>query len=263
MRKTLYGLMVTAVALAATGRATAQADAKAVIEKAITAHGGKELLDKYPAGKSKFKGEMSVMGLDITFEGSAAQGPGQFKLEMVADIAGQKLTVVQIVDGQKVKTKQSLGGMEIPNMADDAQLDELRFSVVGQEMAQLTPLLANAKKYSLKVVPDEDVDGKKAAVVVVTAKLDEKGEKTKDVKMYFDKTTYLLVKTARKGLTPGDPEGKEALQESILSDYKSIDGIQIAMKTVNYVDGKKFMTMTSSDHVNLEKLEKKDINLDD
>jgi hypothetical protein len=263
MRKTLYGLMVTAVAVAATGRATAQADAKAVIEKAITAHGGKELLDKYPASKSKFKGDMSVMGLDITFEGSAAQGPGQFKLEMVADIAGQKLTVLQLVDGQRVKTKQSLGGMDIPNMADDAQLDELRFSVVGQEIAQLTPLLTKAGKYAIKASADEDVEGKKAAVVVVTVKLDEKGEKTKEVKLYFDKDSSLLVKTARKGLTPGDPEGKEALQESILSEFKKIDGLQVAMKTVNYVDGKKFMTITNSEHVNLEKLDKKDINLDD
>ena len=245
------------------GPSFAQADAKAIVEKAIEATGGKELVDKYPASKSKFKGEMSIMGLDITFDGVSVQGPGQFKIEMVADIAGQKLNVVQIVDGAKVKTKQSLGGMDLPNMAGDAELDELRFSVVGQEIAQLTPLLAKPKKFSIKAEADDEVDGKKVSVVTVTAKLDEKGEKSKEIKLYFNKDNALLVKTARKGLAPGDPEGKEAMQETILSDYKKIDGLMIAMKTTNFIDGKKFMTITSTEHTNLEKVDAKEFTIND
>ena len=260
MRNGIYG--VIAIVMLA-GPAFAQGDAKAVIEKAIAASGGKELLDKFPAAKTKFKGDMSIMGLDITFEGTSVQAPGQYKLEMVADVMGQKLNVIQIVDGVKVKTKQTFGGMDLPNTAGEAELDELRFSVVGQEIGQLTPLLAKPKKFTLKAEADEDVGGKPAAVVTVTVKIDDKGEKTKDVKLFFDKESNLLVKTSRKGLTPGDPDGKEAMQESVISDYKKIDGMMVAMKTTNYIDGKKFMTITSSEHKSLEKVDKKEFALDE
>lgn len=261
-----YGILAVAVATAfavAAGPSYAQADAKAIIEKAIAAHGGKELLDKYPASRSKFKGDLSIAGMDISFEGSSVQAPGQFRLDMVADIAGQKLNVVQIVDGAKVKVKQSLGGMELPNTAGEAEMEELKFSVIGQEIATFTPLLAKPKKYSMKAEADEEVDGKKASVVTVTAKLDEKGDKTKDVKLYFDKTTNLLVKTSRKGLAPGEMDGREVPQESYMSDFKKIDGLMVAMKTVNFIDGKKFMTLTATEHVNLEKVDKKEFSLDD
>lgn len=260
MRNGIYG--VIAIIMLA-GPAWAQGDAKAVIEKAIAAAGGKERLEKFPASKNKFTGEMSIMGLDIKFEGTSIQAPGQFKLEMVADVMGQKLNVTQIVDGSKVKTKQSLGGAELPSQAGEAEMDELRFSVVGQEISSLTPLLAKPKKYTLKAGADENVGDKPAAVVTVTAKLDDKGDKTKEVKLYFDKESGLLVKTSRKGLAPGDPDGKEALQESVLSDYKLIDGIKVAMKTTNYIAGNKFMTITSSEHNLLEKVDKKEFLLDE
>ena len=260
MRNGILGV-IAAVAFAAP--TYAQADAKAIVEKAIEAMGGKELLDKFPASKTKFKGDMSIMGLDITFEGNSVQAPGQFKLEMVADVGGQKLTVVQIVDGAKVKTKQSLGGMDLPTMGGDAEMDELRFSVVGQEIAQLTPLLAKPKKFTIKAEADDEIDGKKASVVTVTAKLDEKGEKTKEMKLYFDKTTSMLVKTSRKGLAPGDPDGKEALQETVMSEFKKIDGVMVAMKSTNFIDGKKFMTITSTEHKNLEKVDAKEFSIND
>jgi hypothetical protein len=260
MRATMFGLATLLVVCDPAG--VWAADPKDTIDAAIKAHGGKELLDKYPASKSKFAGDMSVMGLDISFEGSSVQAQGQFKLDMTADISGQKLVVSQIVNGTKVKTKQSIGGMDLPDMANEAQLDELRFSVVAQEIGRLTPLLAKPKTFSLKAEADEEVDGKKATVVTVTAKVGEKGEKTRDVKLYFDQKTNLLVKTARKGLAPGDPDGGEVPQESLLADYKKIDGLMIPMKTTSVIDGKKFMTMTVSEHVNLEKVDPKEFEMD-
>src|SRR6188472_1316975 len=73
-----YGILAVAVVTAfavASGPSYAQADAKAIIEKAIAAHGGKELLDKYPASRNKFKGELSILGMDISFEGTSVQAP--------------------------------------------------------------------------------------------------------------------------------------------------------------------------------------------
>jgi hypothetical protein len=254
---------MTAILLAMTfaGPAFSQGDAKAVIQKAIDAHGGKEKIDKYPAAISKFKGEMSVSGLDMTFEGKGAQGPNQYKIELVADVAGQKLTISQAVDGGKVKVKAMLAGMMLPQPEDEAAMEELKFALVNQEISQLTPLIANVKKYSIKSGPDEDVDGKKAATVDVTVKMD--GDKTKEVKLFFDKDSSLLVKYSRKGLSPGAGDGKEALQESVMSDFKVIEGVKVPMKVVNYSDGKKFMSMTQVEYKLLEKLDPKDVKIDD
>jgi hypothetical protein len=238
----------------------AQGDAKAVIEKAIKAHGGKDLLEKFPASSSKFKGEMSIMGLDMTFEGKGVQGPGQYKFELAADVGGQKLSIVQIVDGAKVKTKAMLGGMDLPQPTDEGAIDELKFALINQEVTQLTPLLSNTKKYSIKADADDDVDGKKAATVVVTVKLD--GDKTKEMKLFFDKDNGMLVKFGRNGLSPGG-DGKEVLQESVMSDFKSVDGLMVPMKTVTYIEGKKFMTMQQTEHKILEKLDPKDMKSDD
>lgn len=249
------------LAIAFAGPAFSQADAKTVIQKAIDAHGGKEKIDKYPAAISKFKGEMSISGLDMTFEGKGVQGPNQYKIEILADVAGQKLSISQAVDGGKVKVKAMLAGMTLPQPEDEAAMEELKFALINQEISQLTPLVSNPKKYSIKLGSDEDVDGKKASTVDVTVKME--GDKTKEVKLYFDKDTHLLVKFSRKGLSPGASDGKEALQESVMSDFKVIEGVKVPMKVVNYVDGKKFMSMIQVEYKLLEKLDPKDVKIDD
>ena len=48
-----------------------------------------------------------------------------------------------------------------------------------------------------------------------------------------------------------------------MSEFKKVDGLMVAMKTTSYVDGKKFMTITSTEHKNLEKVDAKEFNLND
>ena len=93
-----YGILAVAVATAfgiAAGPSYAQADAKAVIEKVITAHGGKELLEKYPASRNKFKGELSILGMDIAFENNTGRHEchrsRRERRRRVGDVAGDLL----------------------------------------------------------------------------------------------------------------------------------------------------------------------------
>ena len=72
----------------------------------------------------------------------------------------------------------------------------------------------------------------------------------------------LLVKMARQGLIPGDAEKKEGLLESYVSEYKKIDGIMVSMKVVVNADGNKSLTLTSSEHTHLEKVDDKEFDLD-
>jgi hypothetical protein len=235
MSRWVLGLAVAALAVAPAVRADEAADK--VINDAIKAHGGKEALDKFKAGSSKMKGDMTVLGMDLEFTGDLAyELPNKYKMTILTEVAGQKLTIVQVVNGTRVKN--TLNGMALK--IGDAEKAELAQAAAMQEIAQLTPLLGS-KKYTTKADKEEEVNGKKADVVMVTAK------DFKATKLYFDKESHLLVKTSRKGLAPGMGDPQEVVEETILSDYKAVEGVQTPMKMAVTHDGKKFMNVTVSD----------------
>src|SRR4029079_1897999 len=125
--------------------------------------GGAETLKKYKASKATISGEMSLAGMNMTFTGTTAnEFPSKFRLNLETSIMGQKLEVLQIVSGEKVKNQVKFGAMDVSPPAE--QSDELKNSVVIQNMSQIYPLLDD-KKFTLKAEPDGDVDGKKVAVV--------------------------------------------------------------------------------------------------
>ena len=248
MTRWILGL-AAAIALAAPAPAPAQDDVKKVIEKAVTAHGGTDALKKLKASKAKIQGELSVSGMDLTFEGTtASEYPGKFKVSIDASVMGQKLTILQVANGDKAKTRVSLAGMDLPSGGEDEK-DELKASAALQDMSQIYPLLDD-KKYALKAEADAEVDGKKVAVVGVTI-LDSK----KTVNLAFDKESGLLVKTQRRAKGPAaDGSLKEVDEESFLSDYKKINGLMTPTKMTVKHDGNKFMTYNLSDVENLESL---------
>jgi hypothetical protein len=251
MQKFLF----TAVILALAGSSVRADDPKAIVEKAIKAHGGEEVLNKYPASKSQFKLEMGVGGMDLTFEGTSIQAPGKLKLDMVTTIMGQKLVILQSIKGKEFKTKVKVGDMDVSMEASDSEKEEAQMGLVDAEIQRFTPLL-DAKKFDLRAEKEEEVEGKKVNVITVTPK------EKKEVKLYFDKESGLLVKTARQGLIPGDAEKKEGLLESYMSEYKKIDGIMVSMKVVVNANGNKSLTLTSSEHTHLEKVDDKEFDLD-
>jgi hypothetical protein len=220
-------------------------DAAAVVKKAIDAHGGAAVLDRLRAGTSKLKGDMVVQGTPLEFTGEVVyELPGKFRLRLDLEVGGQKLPVVQVVNGDTVST--TLNGTA--QKLGDAERAELLQSLAMQEVTQFTPLLAG-NKYTLRALPDEDVGGKPAAVVLVSAK------NFKDTKLCFDKGTGLLVKTSRKALAPGNPV--EVTEETVLSEYKKVDGIMTPMKMVVTHDGKKFMTEIITEAKMMEKADPK------
>src|SRR5262249_1684575 len=134
----------------------------------------------------------------------------------------------------------------------------LKTAAVLQEAERLTPLL-DSKKFTIKAGEEEDVNGKKAAVVVVQPKAVKK-----EIKLCFDKESGLLVKTAHKGMGPGeDGQTKEVYEESLASDYQKVKGVQVTTKLVVNHDGKKFMTVKISDYELVEKIDDKEFTTDD
>ncbi len=255
MRSYMLGLVVVFA-----GAAVAAADekAEAVVKKAIEAHGGTAALDKYKAGKSNLKGEMTLPMLgDVPFTGKVAyMSPDKYRMDIEIEIMGQKLVANQVVNGDKVKNKLTLGGQALP--IPDDQKEDLKLVSALQEAENLTPLL-DAKKFEITAAADEDVDGAKASVVAVKIKA-----LNKEAKFYFDQKTNLLVKTARKSKGLGENGAPtEVLEETVHKEFKKVNGVQQPTKMVVTHDGKKFMTVEASDIELLEKLDDKEFAIDD
>jgi hypothetical protein len=250
MSRWFLGLAVAALTVAP---AVADDAANDVVKKSIAAHGGADVLNKLKAGTSKIKGDMTVFGMDLEFTGDLAyELPDKYRMTILTEVAGQKLTIVQVVNGSKVKN--TLNGM--PSKLGDAEKAELAQAAAMQEIAQLTPLIGSTK-YTIKAEKDEDVAGAPASVVLVTAK------DFKATKLFFDKKTNLLVKTSRKGLAPGMGEPQEVSEETVLSDYKKVDGVMTPMKMAVTHDGKKFMNVTVTEAKLTEKADPKSFATDD
>jgi hypothetical protein len=203
-------------------------------------------------------GELVIGGMDVEYTGTLAYHlPDRMRLTISGSYLNEKLVIEQVVNGDKVRNTVRLGDMDVAANGEEEK-EEARFGIVLQEAEQLTPLM-DAKKFTLKTSEDADVNGKKAAVVVI-----QPSAVKREIKMYFDKESGLLLKTANRGrITGDDGESKEVYEEAYGSEYKTINGMQVATKLLINHDGKKFMTVDMSDVEVLEKIGDKEFTTDD
>ena len=216
-------------------------DCKAVIDKAIKAHGGVEKLTKFTGGRSKSKGAIELGGgLNFTSE-SAFQHPDKFKESLELDVMGNKVTIVTVFDGEKgwIGTNGDVKEM------DDTVLNACKEQTHFMQLTRMTML--KDKKVEFSPLGEAKVNDKPAIGVKISAK----GHK--DVNMFFDKETGLVVKVERQTLDA--MSGKEVSEERIITEYQDIDGLKVAKKLVINRDGKKFMEVELLEHKPQEKLD--------
>src|SRR5438270_3085914 len=102
MRNVLSLSVATCLALGLAGRAAAQETARAVLEKAIQASGGVEKLGRATISRSKFKGTGEFEGVRANLTGDVlVQLPRQMKLELQAEVQGQNVSFLYVVNGDK------------------------------------------------------------------------------------------------------------------------------------------------------------------
>lgn len=250
-----HSILSLAIVVGLSASVFAEDKPEAIIKQAIEANGGAKSLTKYTAARFNMAGSLSIMGIDLEFTGKiASQFPGKYSMEMNSEIMGQKLVVNQVVNGDKMKSTTSVGGMVVSKGSPEEK-EEMKLSLAMQDAEQLLPLLDN-KKFKLSSGGEEDVDGKKADVINVTAIAIKR-----EFKVFFDKKSHLMVKTAHRGAAPGG--GAEILVESYHTEFKKINDVNVPTKLVIKHDDKKFMTLTVSDYEMLEKIDDKEFTVDD
>lgn len=248
----MRALMLTALLLSATPVYAQELDAKAIVKKAVDAHGGEAALKKYGAMSSKGNGTIKINGDDVpaTFE-IAYEQPAKMRMTIGADFGVQKIAVVQIMNGDKFKS--TMNGA--PAKISEVEKAELKQAVIMQDLSMIYPLLGD--KYTLTKEKDDKVDGKDAYVVTVA------GKDLKSVKAYFDKATGLMVKHGRKGMANVKTGLAEVYEEATLSETKKIEGVVVPHKMIVTHDGKPFMNVTMTEIKFLDKLDPKLFAVDD
>jgi hypothetical protein len=242
MRKMVLPLIVVAVAFAAAARADDDV-AKKVIEKAIAAHGGAEALAKSKNKATIMKGKMSINimgGLEGTMEMFA--GDKKFKQAIQLSIMGMDINQVVCYDGKEMwiavngKVIQTITGKD---------LDAIKDSIHAEEMAGLA--LLGDKDLTFSVIGDSKV-GENEAIGIKVSKKDRK-----DVSLYFDKKSGLLLKMENRNL---DFQTKEEVNdEKLMHDYKKIDGVMHPSRIVMNRNDKKFLEMDITERKIVDKLD--------
>src|SRR5262249_10151362 len=141
----------------------------------------------------------------------------------------------QVVNGDKVWRKMLDGDAE--EIKDKDKIAEVKEDRYVEQVRSLLPLIKD-KEFKFEPLGEVKVEDKPAVGVLVK----HKGHK--DVNLYFDKKSGLLVKVEQT--VKDEATDKDIMQETILSDYKEIGGVKHSMKMVVNREGKKYLDGTMS-----------------
>lgn len=216
------------------GPAPAQESARAIVARAVQAHGGIDRLAKLRADHIRVKGTLMLGAKPVAFVGQTlVQLPDRQKSIIQLSMDGKSQTLVQIVNGDQAWV--TLDGQ--PQKIDAAALNEMRGALALARAMRLVPLLTD-RTYELTALGE----GKVGDRPVLGVKVSAKGRK--DIRLFFDKETGLLVKTEHY---LDDAAGKEVPQEEIYSDFRDLGGYKRPTKIAVFRKGGKVAEMEMVD----------------
>jgi hypothetical protein len=235
---------LTALIIAA-GTARAEGDAKAIIAKAIQARGGADAIEKNKGITYKFKGKFHGQGLEADMTGTfRVMQPDRQRTEASLDASGQAISYLLIYDGKKGWI--SINGN--PEEMSNDQMTEAKEQVHLENVTDLRGL--SGEGVTLTSLGESKVDGKTALGVKVAAK------GFRDVSLFFDKDTGLLLKSETKGKDAAS--GDEYKGVISYSDHKKVGDLTLPHKRAERRNDQAFMEMEFSAITPAEKLEDKD-----
>jgi hypothetical protein len=244
MRKLLLATCTVALFVGNAVAAPADDEARAIIERAVKAHGGFERLSRVRADRVRCKGVLIVNDKETPFTSeTTVQPPSRFR--NLFDLQGaRKAVFVEVLNGDKVSF--SIDGQ--PQKVDDGLATEVRETMQLNRIIRLVPLLTD-KAYTLQPLGEVKVEDQPAVGVKATAK------GRRDVRLFFNKANGLLIKTEH---LMDDDAGKTVVQEEFYGDFKDDEGYKRPMKITAYRNGKKIMEAVVLDVKYLDKVDEEE-----
>lgn len=218
-------------------------DLKAVLRKAIEAHGGAKNLSKFKAATTKYKGTIELMGASRAITGEMSfQKPDKIRHAMNVDFNGKGIDIITVYNGKKLWVNVMGNTMEL---TDEKLLTSVREELQTEGAGSLVDYLK--APYELNSVGVVKVKGKDAIGIRVS----KKGQR--DINLFFDKKTHLVVKSETR--TYDANAGQEVSQEKFMLDYQVKDGLKFAKRVEILKDGKAFMDIEATEVQPLEKID--------
>ncbi len=227
----LHGLVSFAIViLAASAKAEDRRDARPLIEEAISAHGGEAALARWPVVTAITMG--TFHGYEHTpvffFKSEiTSHAPAHSRHVLDGELNKQKFQIVNVLSGDRGWVKLAGNGKNEVRDFKPAELEDRREAAYVDWISTLLPLSDRA--FELAPAGEQDVGDKPAAAVRVT----RKGHR--DVTLYFDKETHLLVKTETRSRAGTPVEGKV---ETFLRLHKPVEGVQRPMMMAAFHNGR-------------------------
>jgi hypothetical protein len=220
--------LVALSSLTGAGPALAQETTQALIERAIRAHGGQERLARARADRVKMKGTLAVGTARVPFVSeTTVQMPGQLKSVVEMTTGGKSHTVVHLINGER--SSVTIDGKDQP--LTPALRAQVRQMLDLDHAMRLVPLLRDPL-YRLSALPEMKLSGRPTAGVRVTVG----GQR--ELRLYFDKATALLVKTEYE---LDGPDSKKVRHEAFYGAYREFEGHRRPGKIVAFRDGTRVM----------------------
>ncbi len=223
-------LMVFIALVSFADRAAAE-DARALLDRAIAAHGGADRLDKTRKGrlKAKMDGEDRGIPFKVTWE-ETFDLPQRYRRTIDRTLRDTTHHLEYVIDGKKGWLREENGPAHELRSDEETPAGRYWKTVLERQPLPLTwhwqAVLAQlpqlrGKETQLTSVPDETKDGRiLAGFKAVSPQIVST--------FYFDKTTGLLARAlwALPTLLPGD----EVTSETIYEDYRDVQGVRYPMR---------------------------------
>lgn len=214
-------------------------EVRAIVDRAIQAHGGAANIDRFHASLTHTMGTIAANGGTISFtQEIRLERPDRLRqvLSLRTGEGKEAVAFTTVYNGRKGWLKQNGVTQEL----GDRELEETRETAYLAELTRLTRLADPA--FELAVLADTVVVGRRSVGVRVIRR------GYRDVDLFFDAQNGLLLKTRRRAVW----KGAEFVEERLLSDYREVQGIKSAKKVEVSRGGERFMTVEILDVQYLE-----------
>ena len=206
----------------------AVAAAKKLIDEAVVAKGGKAKLAAIHAMRLLANGATTIRNQSLPVQiDRVFVVPDKMRID--ATLAG-KIKITVAVNGRTGWQQQPNPQTEKVELTEMTEQDLATVDFERWREPDLILAKATAPNAVIKPAPDDSIDGKPQAVVKLGTPFD-----ALDVAVYIDKKTKLVTRMA---YTDRDPQGRLHTQTDDFSDYRDVNGLQVAFKRVSSSEGR-------------------------
>jgi hypothetical protein len=209
-------------------------EALELIDKAIEAAGGREALANYAKPfvlKRKTKAYGTIRGTGESTRQTTRWFPDRFRTESPIPQDGEPSEIITVFNGRSGKSRGfGPGGIRVRQL-DAIQTQQVRDDIYAEWVATLLPLRCDG--FRLSPIEEIVLEGRPSASVMISRK------DRPDIRLYFDKETFVLTKLAR---TSQGHKGIQSLNH-LYDDYAELDGLVYPRKSTTYLDDVKIIEM--------------------